>query len=189
VKGGRAPGEEASSPARFRNGGKHPDWPQSISLRGAVEAVNLGRSAARSLLLAIEWGGDSPAPASLRSGDSGARETRREGDPCLRASAFARAFSAGVVTALASLRPPLSRRHGFGHDRRAWKGPRSLSRWRIGSSFEGVPARQKRCRNRQASPGPKKRRVDPFLTEHRPAQTGSRAHVKPRSHRKGEARG
>jgi len=187
VKGGRAPGEEASSPARFRNGGKHPDWPQSISLRGAVEAVNLGRSATRGLLLAqrVRWGLSSPLYAPLRRLGCSRNATRR--GPCLvhwPLLARSRPVSSRRLRRDdAALTSPWFRPWG-----RAWKGPRSLSRWRIDGSFEGVPARQNRCRNRQASPGPEKQRVDPFLTEHRLAQTGSRAHAKPRIRRKGEAR-
>jgi len=48
----------------------------------------------------------------------------------------------------------------------------------------GVLAHRMRCRNRQASPDSEKRRVDPFLTEHRLPQTGSRAHAKPQHRHK-----
>jgi hypothetical protein len=89
--------------------------PPFISLRGAVEAARLDRSAVRSLLLAYHQelapggraGGDLQSLTSLRSGDSGAREARREGDhaSCV---AFAPVLSAGALRRLRR-RAPLSR--------------------------------------------------------------------------------
>jgi len=55
-------------------------------------------------------------------------------------------------------------------------GPRSPSRMRTERSL-GVLARRKRCRSRQAVPGPETRGIDPFLTEHRFPSTGPSGHT------------
>jgi hypothetical protein len=167
VTGGGLPAGGILS-GRFRSGGKHLDRPQFAALRGATEAVDLGR-------IDGGVGASSSLSAPFRRPGCSRDATRR--GPRLVHGLCSRALDRGP-SIFGSKNASLTRRHGFGRagalDRTAVS-----SRWRIGRSFEGVPAHWIRCRNRQASPGPEKRSVDPFLTEHRPSPTGSSALTKP----------
>jgi len=143
--GGRAPGGEASPPARFRNDRRHPDRPHAVALRGAPAAVDLGQSSRRTGSLQPR-----PFPALVTR----VFERGREGD-----HAFGhRPFLASVRPARAML---ASHRRGSQPrvQPRGSEKVTSVSFSRRGSSVRSRCARAKRvcCRYRRASPGPETR--------------------------------
>jgi len=139
VKGGRAPtGRHPHQ--RFRRGRKHPDRPQTVALRGAKAAVDLGRNGAR------REGVSSPLVTPYRRPGCTRAFTRR--GPCF-GTAFPPALPAG--TTRRSRRRSAAQVHGLipADNRERGLG---LSPTRVERSFEVCSRIVGICSSRQASP-------------------------------------